>query len=124
MNELVLLESRTARQSQLSDLDDSHALNALNKAKALMMAMWNGTGVATTEQMAEYYEVPSETVDSVIKRNRKELEPDGLKAIRGNDLKELKFIMNFAQNGTTSLTIWTPRAAVRLGMLLRDSLVA
>jgi hypothetical protein len=124
MNELVLLESRTARQDRLTDISDDRAIETINKAKALLMASWQGTGIATTAQMAEYYEVPEDTVQSTAKRNREELESDGLKTIKGKDLRSVVSIMDTTQNVRSSLTIWTPRAAIRLGMLLRDSLVA
>ncbi len=123
MNELVLLESRTARQDRLTDLDDTYALETINKAKALLMAMWKGESIATTAQMAEYYEVPQDTVQTVLKRNREELASDGVKTLKGKQLIGMS-IMDKPQDGITVLTIWTPRAALRLGMLLRDSLVA
>jgi hypothetical protein len=46
-----------------------------------------------------------------------------LKVLRGEELKLASDIMSLATK-TTQLTIWTPRAALRLGMLLRDSDVA
>jgi hypothetical protein len=137
MNELVLLESRTARQDRLTDVNDDRALETINKAKALLMAMWQGTGIATTEQMAEYYEVHNDTVKKVYQRNREELDLDGVKTLKGQVLKDyFKSISEtrmvdggdmMSPTGTrinSSLLIWTPRAALRLGMLLRDSLVA
>ncbi len=124
MNELVLLESRTAREDRLTDLDDTYALETINKAKALLMAMWQGTGISTTAQIAEYYEVAEDTVQKVIKRNREELQSDGLKTLRGKELKGAMDSLSIGQDGVSWLTIWTPRAALRLGMLLRDSLVA
>jgi hypothetical protein len=122
-NQLVLLESCTARQDRLTDVNDDRALEAINKAKALLMASWNSTSIATTAQMAEYYEVSEKTVQTVARRNRKELTSDGLKTLKGKALQEV-FNMNISEEGTVALTIWTPRAALRLGMLLRDSLVA
>lgn len=124
MNELILLESRTARQDRLSGVNDDKALEAINKAKALLMAMWQGTGIATTEQMAEYYEVPEDTVGKVYRRNKDEFALDGVKVLRGKDLKDVSDILSESQDRVPSLTIWTPRAALRLGMLLRDSQVA
>jgi hypothetical protein len=122
-NQLVLLESRTAREDHLTDLDDNRALEAINKAKALVMAMWQGTGIATTAQMAEYYEVSEATLRAVVKRNREELTSDGLKTLKGKALQE-SCMMQLSEDGAVALTIWPPRAALRLGMLLRDSLVA
>lgn len=123
MNTEILIESKTARDGQLAKVSHESAADTLSKAKALVFALWQGTGAATTEQMADYYEVPAETVRTVFKRHRDELDSDGVKVLRGKALSEAKFIMNLAPN-TDKITIWTPRAALRLGMLLRDSTVA
>jgi hypothetical protein len=42
ITELVLIESRSARNSQISNVSDERALETLNKAKALVMAVWQG----------------------------------------------------------------------------------
>lgn len=119
----ILIESKAARDGQLTKITHEAATDTLSKAKALVFALWQGTGAATTEQMAEYYDVPTETVRTVFKRHRDELDSDGVKVLRGKALSEAKFIMNLAPS-TDKITIWTPRAALRLGMLLRDSEVA
>ena len=127
MNDLILLESVSARNEKLSALTQDSALDYLNKAKSLVMAMWQGTGIATTEQMADYYDVPVETVKTVLLRNREEFESDGVREIKGKDLKALQSQgsdnLNLPEK-TTRLNVWTPRAALRLGMLLRDSAIA
>lgn len=119
----ILLESKTAREGQLTKVTHESAIDTLSKAKALVFALWQGIGAATTEQMAEYYEVPAETVRTVFKRHRDELDSDGVKVLRGKTLSEAKSIINLAPS-TDKITIWTPRAALRLGMLLRDSKIA
>lgn len=135
----VLLESKTARDGQLTQVSHEAASDVLSKAKALVFALWQGTGAATTQEMAEYYEVPVDAVESVLRRHRDELKSDGLTTLKGNQLKIFKQLSvkltesnatKFAPvkltgaTKTTQLTIWTPRAALRLGMLLRDSEVA
>jgi hypothetical protein len=121
-DEQVLLESQTARTSQLAQVED-RAEELLNKAKALHFNVWQGTGIATTEQVAEFYEVPIETVNSAIKYHRAELQSDGLKSFTRKDLKSLKLNFNLCRN-IRNLTIWNPRATLRLGYLLRDSPIA
>lgn len=81
-----------------------------------------GTGIATTEQMAEYYEVPVGTVKSAINNNRDELESDGLKTLRKKELKDVVSIIDTTSSDARSLfdlasktsqaTAWTPRAAL------------
>ena len=122
ITESVLVESRSARSLHLSNLSNDRAIELLDKAKALVAAFRQGTGIATTEQMAEYYEVPNDTVQKVYQRNREELQSDGVKTLKGKQLIGMDK-MSKPQDATV-LTIWTPRGALRLGMLLRDSPVA
>jgi phage antirepressor YoqD-like protein len=124
MSELILLESVSARNEKLAKLTQDASLDHLNKAKSLVMSVWQGSGIATTEQMADYYEVSVETIKTVLHRNREELESDGLKVLKGKALKDVRFIMNLTSDKIPSLTTWTPRSALRLGMLLRDSEIA
>jgi hypothetical protein len=121
-NEQVLLESQTARTSQLEQIED-RAEEFLNKAKALHFDAWQGTGAATTEQVAEFYAVPIATVKSVVKYHRPEFDADGLKVLSGKDLKVARLNFNLTNN-TRNLTIWNPRSTLRLGYLLRDSAIA
>lgn len=120
----ILLESKTARDGQLTKVSHESAIDTLSKAKALVFALWQGTGAATTRQMADYYEVPEDTVQKIYQRNRAELLSDGVKIIKGAELRAVRDILSTSQERLPSLIIWTPRAALRLGMLLRDSLVA
>lgn len=118
----ILTESKTARDRCLTVVDDARAQGVLSKAKALLWASWQESAIATTEQVAEFYEVSNKTVQTSIGRNKSELEVDGLKTLKG---KALTGILNLKiPEKTTVLTVWTPRATLRLGMLLRDSEVA
>ncbi len=123
ITESVLVESRSARTSQLSNLSNERALETLNKAKALVMAVWQSTEVATTTQLAEFYEVDIDALKSVLRRNKEEFEQDGVKVLERNDLKFDSVKLTLFSR-TNRLTIWTPRAALRLGMCLQDSPVA
>ncbi len=120
---IALTESASLRSQQIDRYSNDDSLDTLSKAKALVMAVWKGQKVATTEQIAEYYEVPEETIKTIAKRNRDELESDGLKTLSGKELKEVKFNMNLCDS-TSRLLLWSPRSALRVGMLLRDSEVA
>jgi hypothetical protein len=121
-NEQVLLESQAARSSQLAQIND-RAEELLSKAKALHFNVWQGTGIATTEQVADFYGVPIETVKSAVKYHKTEFDADGLKSVTGKELKSLKLNFNLCGN-VRNLTIWNPRATLRLGYLLRDSAIA
>lgn len=131
-NDLILVESATRRNEVMEGVaGDEKALEAINKAKALTMAMWQGQAVATSEQMAEFYGVPVDTVLSALKSSRSEFESDGLQIVKGEELKDLKYqLAKGASNDDAPLwraksaVAWTPRSALRLGMMLRDSEVA
>ncbi len=122
----ILLESKTARDGQLTQVSHEAASDVLSKAKALVFALWQGTGAATTQEMAEYYDVPVDAIESIWRRNRDELKSDGVTTLKGSQLKAFKYAsVNLTEaTKTTQVTIWTPRAALRLGMLLRDSELA
>jgi hypothetical protein len=128
-NEQVLLESQTARTSQLEQVE-GRTEEMLSKAKALHFNVWQGAGIATTGQVAEFYEVPIKTVESALKCHRSEFDSDGLKVLRGEDLKLFKLSPEFVTlnfkvtNKARNLTIWNPRSTLRLGYLLRDSAIA
>lgn len=127
VTEYMLTESKTARDGQIQKASNERAEQILGKVKGLMFAMWQGTGTATTEQMAEYFEVPIDTVRSAAARHKEEFASDGLREARGKELKSLRGIGHDAfqlPESTTRLTIWTPRAALRLAMVLRDSPIA
>jgi hypothetical protein len=127
MSELILLESASARNEKLASLTQDSSLDHLNKAKSLVMAVWQGTGIATTEQLADYYEVSVDVVQKIAQRHSDELATDGLRKLNA---KEVKALRNQGMDKlsipekTTVLTTWTPRSALRLGMLLRDSAIA
>jgi hypothetical protein len=119
----VFVESKFARDRQLAEIPGEQAQEMLNRAKALMFAVWKEDGIATSEQMADFYEVTTDVVRDNIRRHRDEFDSDGLKVLRGKSLKDAREIISLPSD-TSQATVWTPRAALRLGMLLRDSEVA
>jgi len=61
---------------------------ALSAVKHLLLLP--NTQLATLEQVAQYYEVPKKTIDSLVNYNREELEEDGMKAYKQAEIvKEL-----------------------------------
>lgn len=125
INESMLIESKSARNLQLADFSDERTLEILGKAKGLIhFAQLDSKQLATTRQIAEFYEVSEETIKTAFKRNKGEFESDGASVLRGGAFKSAKFKLNFANPKARTATVWTPRAALRLGMLLRDSAIA
>ncbi|KJH69502.1 hypothetical protein [Aliterella atlantica] len=123
ISDCVLVESKSARDHQLERVSHEDAQSILDKVKALYFAVWKGVGAATTEQLAQFYEVPVGTVRPLIKPHQEEFKADGVKVLRAKALKDARCLIQLPPE-TSQALIWTPRAALRLGMILRDSAVA
>jgi hypothetical protein len=119
-SELVLTESRTMRAQTASRVD------VLDKVKALAL-LPDGTH-ATTEIVASFYEVDVEAINSTVRRNRSELEENGLRKLTGAELREYKEStggqsdQRLGRSG--SLRLFTRRAILNVGQLLTESDVA
>jgi hypothetical protein len=123
LTETAFVESKSLRDNQLSTVSHDRASEILSLVKAVYFALWQGTGTATTGQIAEFYEVSDDVVQKALQRHRDEFNSDGLKTLRGKQLKDAADTLSIPSK-TSQVTIWNPRSALRLGMLLRDSLVA
>ncbi|HDR7326275.1 hypothetical protein JDS97_26545 [Bacillus cereus group sp. N18] len=86
--------------------------------------------MATTQQVAKFYEVDHNTLKWTIHNNRGELESDGMKHMKYGEIKELvklPLTLNSMKElgiGKVGSNIFPKRAILRVGMLLRDSEVA
>ncbi|MFE2994224.1 phage antirepressor KilAC domain-containing protein [Nocardia sp. NPDC059246] len=80
---------------------------------------------AMTEQVATYYEVDRETILTVVKRNRDELDSDGYRIVTRTVFGET-FNLNVSNLDPRArqIALFPRRAILRIGMLLRDSEVA
>lgn len=124
LSEIVLVESKSARDIQIVNKTHEDAESVLTKAKALIyFAMYRGDKIASTEQVAEFYEVSVDVVRDNIRRHRDEFESDGVKVLKGKALKDVREILSLSSE-TPQATAWNLRGTLRLGMLLRDSEVA
>ncbi|MHC5931646.1 hypothetical protein [Nostoc sp.] len=81
LNQNVLVESPSLRTSALSNLDDSRAQEVLSKAKAIVFAVWNGSGWATTAQIAEYFSVTESAVKELTRVNQSEFQTQETKTL-------------------------------------------
>jgi phage antirepressor YoqD-like protein len=75
----------------------------------------------TTDMVAEFYEVPLDTIKTAVKRNRDELNADGLNVV---DRDEFGLRFNLNPGRISAFMLYPRRAVLRIGMLLRDSTVA
>lgn len=92
----------------------------------------------TTEQVSNYYEVESDNVRKCYQRNKAEIDFDGTAVKLVSDLKGHFVTLGFIDNVTTfdlgngvvlkvpnrGIRMFSKRAILRIGMLLRDSTVA
>lgn len=122
--ESVLLESRSMRSGM------SHRVEVLDKVKALALS---ADGVhATTQDVAQYFEVDETVVNNLLGRHRAELEASGLRVLHGAELREfVKLKSRFTNENANSfpqmqrrLAVYTRRTILNVAMLLRDSDVA
>ena len=118
MTELEMVERKELR-SEFYD-----RLEVLDKVKALVF--FDKTQICTTEQVAEYYEVPIGTIKSTISENLEELIENGMNVLKGLDLKEFKGSIGnpTTLKFTSQLNIFNKRAILNVGLLLRDSPIA
>lgn len=116
MKDLILVESKTARQQVIG------RCSVLDKVKALPYLTKDVR--STIKQVASYYEVPEKTIETVLSRNKNEFAEDGIKIVKGEELKSILCYLHPEGNKTRKLTLLSKRAALRIGMLLTESPVA
>ncbi|MFE4962466.1 restriction endonuclease [Streptomyces sp. NPDC056660] len=121
IDESALLESKSLRDSVLERTD------VLDRVKALSL-LPDGMHV-TTAMVAAYFEVAETVINNLLSRHRQELESNGLRVLRGSDLREFQEL-NLSSSPAaypqrrSSLALWPRRAVLNVAMLLRDSEVA
>ena len=129
-NELMLVESKTMREQMVVSVSEERMDEIFNKIKGLVL-LPDCTNV-TTEMVASYYEVDSALIRYHIKNHKDELDSDGLKVLKGKELKEFKEFLGVSESNlltpeiktSPSLTLIPRRAIMRLGMIIEKSEVA
>ena len=127
--ELDLIENKELREEYINRVE------ILEKVKQLLLI--DGADVATTKQVADFYEVDEDTVRQIVTRNHEELLEDGIINYTGKEIKaeflrdnmSFKtfsggFTINDVKFANKGNNIFPRRAILRVGMLLRDSIVA
>lgn len=114
-NELVLVESRTARQQYGSRID------VLDKVRAIPFLPDNLH--VTTEGVAAFFDADTKTIEKLVERNREELETNGFRILEGQQLTDMKSVCGI-RSRARSLALFDRRTLLNVAMLLRDSEVA
>lgn len=114
---IVLTESRTMRDRTIARTD------VLDKVKALALLPDNLH--ATTEIVADYYEVDVEAIKSLVRRNRDELGANGMATLRGAELVAFERVNVTLSNAKRrALSVFSRKAVLNVGQLLTESDVA
>jgi phage antirepressor YoqD-like protein len=79
---------------------------------------------ATTDMVAEFYQVSIESIRQTVKRNRDELDDDGYRVLSRAEFESDIASLSNLDPKVRSVGLYPRRAILRLGMLLRDSSVA
>jgi len=117
--EIDLVDDRELRNS----LVENEAVFEDKRVKVLVGFLLPNDFGATTEQVANYFEVGEECINSLVKDNKDELLNNGLTINVGEQLKSLKDTCQI-QSRAKALTTFSRRAILNVAMLLRDSQVA
>lgn len=123
LNQSVLVESPSLRTSALSNLDDSRAEVVLNKAKAIVFAVWNGSGWATTAQIGEYFSVTESAVKELYRVNQSEFLFLETKTLTGKDLRDARQTLCLPSR-TSQVRVFSTIGALRIAMMLQQSQIA
>lgn len=135
-NAITLTDDKELRQKYIDRVD------VLDKVKKLLLLPH--LELMTMKQVAEYYEVPLETVRAQYNKNKDEFELDGVKKYSISDVNSLigafstnlkttnyrgKMEIEFDENTklvipNVGIILFPKRAVLRMGMLLRDSVIA
>ena len=109
-------------------LNNPYAIAEIKKATNISAIKFEGTEVLLKEQIADFFEVDTRTIERYLENNGDELGKNGYEVLRGNRLKLLKkaideqFVtdMNVGSK-TTQLGIFDFRAFLNIAMLLTES---
>lgn len=119
MSDLTLPDARAERDALAGRVD---VLDKVGVLRCLPDDMH-----ATTAMVAEFYEVSSDVIRQTVKRNRDELDDDGLQVIGRSEVCDRLSLTpdELGMPATApSLSLFPRRAILRIGMLLRDSEIA
>ena len=118
-----LLNNQNEREIIMSE----ERLEVLDKVKKLVFM--KGTEYMTTKMVADYYEIPESTINSVIGRHKEELIKNGFKILKDDELKEFKgkiqdeFTLKEVRFAS-HLALFNKRSILNVGMLLTESSIA
>ena len=129
VNKEIIINDRKERESMINRIE------VLEKVKDLLLL--GDSEFATTQQVADYYEVGFEAIKAIVFNNKEELISNGLKILTGKETKALLgscglqlanfkgyFTANDIKMNNRNNLLFQRRTILNVGMLLRDSIIA
>ncbi|MBU7587461.1 MAG: hypothetical protein KAF91_32320 [Nostoc sp. TH1S01] len=123
LNQSLLLESKSFRTEAITNFSDDKALEILTKAKAIIFAVWGGSGWATTAQIAEYFGVTESSVRELFRVNGAEFRALETKTLTGKDLRDARQTLCLPSR-TSQARVFSALGTLRIAMLLTESEIA
>ena len=119
MNNVVsidkFIEDKGLREKYINKLE------VLDKVKQIITLP--NTELMTTKMVAEWYEVSEDVIRQLYVRNKDELMENGAVSLSGEQLRDIKSLSGL-KTRARSVTVFSKRALLNVGMLLRDSIIA
>ena len=123
MEELEIIENKETREKLIERVD------VLDKVKKVILLPYGDS--MTRKQVAEYYEVPEDTIKKLATRHIDELTLNGMVKLENESLKEFKshfdgetLSLTKLNKANRVLNIFTRRAILNVGMLLTTGEIA
>ena len=111
-------------------LNNPYALAEIEKAAGIQGLVFEGKAVLLKDQVADFFEVTTRTIDNYLEKNSDELRQNGYEVLRGNRLNTLKKTIkeldvnetDFVNiSKTPQLGVFDFRAFINLAMLITES---
>jgi len=110
-------------------LNNQYALNEIQKAIQVTGIVFEGKMIFFKEQVADFYEVTSRTIDNYLTQYSDELKQNGYDVLIGKRLKELKLLLkerdvneiNFVNISVSQIGVFDFRSFLNLAMLMVES---
>jgi hypothetical protein len=123
LNQSLLLESKSFRTEAITNFSDDKAIDILAKAKAIIFAVWGGSGWATTAQIAEYFGTTESSVRELFRVNGAEFRDWETKTLTGKDLRDARQTLCLPSR-TSQARVFSALGTLRIAMLLTESEIA
>ncbi|WP_414573799.1 hypothetical protein [Nostoc sp. CCY 9925] len=123
LNQSLLLESKSFRTEAITNFSDDKAIDILAKAKAIIFAVWSGSGWATTAQIAEYFGTTESSVRELFRVNGSEFRDWETKTLTGKDLRDARQTLCLPSR-TSQARVFSALGTLRIAMLLTESEIA